>query len=127
MPQPRRAPARLPVRFDDLAFAEDLRHATPAGRDVARAARVRFERDGAELGELAPCDPEHRDGTRLPRCVKAYLPAPGDRWRMIFEFVRDTASGEIVLAYRAFGVGHPRHAWQPSAYDVAHNRLHGIN
>jgi hypothetical protein len=46
---------------------------------------------------------------------------------MIFEFVRDSASGEIVLAFRAFGVGHPRHAWQPSAYDVAHNRLHGIN
>jgi hypothetical protein len=46
---------------------------------------------------------------------------------MIFEFVRDTASSDIVLAYRAFGVGHPRHPWQPSAYDVAHNRLHRID
>jgi hypothetical protein len=45
MPQPRGARARLAVRFDELAFAEDLRHATPAGRQVARAARARFEHD----------------------------------------------------------------------------------
>jgi FPC/CPF motif-containing protein YcgG len=74
MPQRRRAPVRLPVRFDDLAFAEDLRHATPAGRDVARAARARFEHDGAELGELAPCDPEHRGGTRCPAASRPIYP-----------------------------------------------------
>ena len=71
---PDRGGARYGVDFDELAFAEDLRHASPAGRDVARAARTRLERDRAGLEELWRCDPEH--------------------------------------------------PWQPSAYDVAHHRLH---
>jgi hypothetical protein len=115
---------RYSVHFDELAFAEDLRHASPAGRDVARAARVRLERDGANRAELWRCDPEHREGTQLPSCVKTYLPGPGGRWRMIFEAVYDPDAQELRLAYLAFGVGHPEHAWQPSAYEVAHHRLH---
>jgi hypothetical protein len=118
---PDRGATRYGVHFDELAFAEDLRHASPAGRDIARAARTRLERDGAGLDELWRCDPEHREGTRLPNCVKTYLPGPGGRWRMIFEAVYDRAAGELRLA---FGVGHPEHPWQPSAYDVAHHRLH---
>jgi hypothetical protein len=43
---------------------------------------------------------------------------------MIFEVVYDRAAAELRLAYLAFGVSHPEHPWQPSAYDVAHNRLH---
>jgi hypothetical protein len=121
---PDRGGARYGVHFDELAFAEDTRHASPAGRDIARAARTRLERDGAGLEELRRCDPEHRQGTRLPNCVKTYLPGPGGRWRMIFEAVHDRGAGELRLAYLAFGVGHPDHPWQPSAYDVAHHRLH---
>jgi hypothetical protein len=102
------------VHFDELAFAEDLRHASPAGRDVARAARARLEQAGASLDELRRCDPEHRDGTRL-------------RWRVIFQALYDPAAGQLRLAFLAFGVGHPEHPWQPSAYDVAHNRLHGVD
>jgi hypothetical protein len=121
---PDRGGARYGVHFDELAFAQDLRHASPAGRDIARSARTRLERDGAGLEELWRCDPEHREGTRLPNCVKTYLPGPRGRWRMIFEAVYDRAAGELRLAYLAFGVGHPEHPWQPSAYDVAHHRLH---
>ena len=117
--------ARYRVHVDELAFAEDLRHASPAGRDVARAARARLDRDGAALDELWRCDPEHREGTRLPNCVKTYLPGPRGRWRMVFEALRGPNSGELRLAYLAFGVGHPEHPWQPSVYEVAHNRLHG--
>jgi hypothetical protein len=43
---------------------------------------------------------------------------------MVFEITRDRASGELVLAYLAFGVGHPGKPRQPSAYQVAHQRLH---
>jgi hypothetical protein len=46
---------------------------------------------------------------------------------MIFQAVYDPAAGQLRLAFLAFGVGHPEHPWQPSAYDVAHNRLHGID
>lgn len=52
--------ARFGVRFDELAFSDDLGHATPAGRDVAEAARLRLERDGAELSEFKRCDPDAR-------------------------------------------------------------------
>jgi hypothetical protein len=122
MPQPRRDGARFAVRFDDLLFDEDLAHATQAGQHVARQARRRLERDGASPRELALCQAEHRKGTRLPNCLKTYLPEPGGRWRMIFELTRH--DGQLVLAYLAFGVGHPEHAWQLSAYQVAHHRLH---
>jgi hypothetical protein len=118
------AASRLAVRFDELAFSDDLEHATPAGRDVAQAARQRLERDGTDLQEFRRCDPDGRDGTRLANCVKVYLPGPGGRWRMVFEITRDKMSGALGLTYRAFGVGHPEHPWQPSAYQVAHRRLH---
>lgn len=115
---------RFRVRFDELAFTVDLEHATPAARQVAIAARARLEQNGADPAELKRCDPEGRDGTRLPNCVKAYLPEPGGRWRMVFEILRDPATRELKLAYLAFGAGHPEHPWQPSAYQVAHGRLH---
>ncbi len=115
---------RFAVRFDDLLFGEDLRHATPSGREVATRARRRFEDHGAELSELRRCDPDARDGTSLANCVKAYLPTADGRWRMVFEALRDPASGTLVLAYLAFGVAHPEHPWQRSVYEVAHRRLH---
>jgi hypothetical protein len=67
------------VRLDDLLFDEDLAHATQAGQQVAAEVRRRLERDGASARELAPCQAEHREGTRLPNCVKTYLPEPGGR------------------------------------------------
>ncbi|HWD69123.1 MAG TPA: hypothetical protein VG293_02950 [Solirubrobacteraceae bacterium] len=118
------AAGRFEVRFDELAFTDDLAHATPAGRDVAQAAKQRLERDGTDLSDFKRCDPNGRDGTRLPNCVKIHLPRPGDRWRMVFEITRDKTTGTLGLTYRAFGVGHPEHPWQPSAYQVAHGRLH---
>lgn len=54
MPQPCGARARLAVRFDDLALLRTCGTPQPAGRQVARRARPRFERHTAELGELAP-------------------------------------------------------------------------
>jgi hypothetical protein len=116
--------ARFGVRFDELAFSADLGHATPAGREVAHAARKRLEADGAAPGEFKRCDPDARDGTSLPNCLKTYLPGPDGRLRMIFEVLRDTATGGLVLSYLAFGVAHPEHPWQPSVYQVAHQRLH---
>lgn len=87
---------------------------------MAHAARRRLEADGAELVEFKRCDPDARDGTSLPNCVKTYLPGPDGRWRMVFEVLRDTATGRLVLSYLAFGVAHPEHPWQPSVYQVDH-------
>ncbi len=43
---------------------------------------------------------------------------------MVFEITHDPSTGELVLAYLAFGLGHPGKPWHPSAYQVAHQRLH---
>jgi hypothetical protein len=45
------------MRFDELAFTDDVGHATPAGREVALAARQRLEADSADLIEFKRCDP----------------------------------------------------------------------
>jgi hypothetical protein len=114
---------RFSAHFDEEAFAEDLGHASNAGRRVAEAERTRIERDGIPIAELLGCDPEARDGTRLAGCVKTYLPQPDGDWGMVFTGDTD-GRGNPVLVYLAFGMRHPRQPWQPSLYQVAHRRLH---
>lgn len=75
------------------------------------------------MDELRRCDPDGRDGTRLPNCVKTYLPGSSGRWRMVFQAVRAAGSEQLLLAYRAFGVAHPEHPWQRSVYEVSHHRF----
>ena len=111
------------VRFDKEAFAEDLAHATDAGRRVAIGERARIERDGIHPAELFACEHEARDGTRLGGCVKTYRPQPDGPWGMVFAGDTD-AAGAPVLVCLAFGVRHPTRAWQPSVYQVADRRLH---
>jgi len=45
------------------------------GRAVGRAAHRRLAREGIIASSLHPCEPQARGGTRLPGCVKTYLPA----------------------------------------------------
>jgi hypothetical protein len=114
---------RFSVRFDEEAFAEDLGHATAAGREVSRRERARMEREGISPRELRACEAEGRDGTRLGGCVKTYLPQPDGDWGMVFTGDVD-ATGAPVLVYVAFGSRHPTRPWQPSVYQVADRRLH---
>jgi hypothetical protein len=97
---------------------------TPAGRDAAEAARRRYEASGVPRSELGPCDPEHRDGTKLPQCLKVYLPPPTGRFGMVFRFV---ISDDVPrLDYLAFGVRHhPADSNAPTVYEIAHRRLQG--
>lgn len=115
---------RFPVRLDEEAFGEDLYHATPAGKAIARSERARMEREGIATSELRTCAAVGPDGTRLAGCVKTYLPRPDGPWGMVFTGDTDE-SGNPVLISLAFGLRHPRRAWQPSVYQVAHARLHG--
>ncbi len=80
-------------------FANDLkRH--PAAAKVLTAARARYERDGVPRTERYDCDPDHPSGTRLPGCVKVYLPKPGGHWRMVFqiELLLNRVPGLVYLA-----------------------------
>jgi hypothetical protein len=114
----------FPARFDPEAFREDMARTTPAGREAAEAARRRFGAGGVPRSELGSCDPEHRDGTKLPQCLKAYLPPPAGRFGMVFRFVISDDGPR--LDYLAFGVRHhPADSSAPTVYDIAHRRLRG--
>jgi len=118
----RRGHAR--VLFNESAYAEDTMRCGRAGAKVLRETRTRFERDGAEIKALRRCDPEHRDGPKLPACFKTYLPPPNGKFGMVLRFVRDDEG--FALRYLAFGVRHhPRDSNAPTVYDIAHRRLHG--
>lgn len=112
------------VLFNEGAFAEDTMRSGRAGAGALRDARSEFEVEGVEMRSLRRCDPEGRDGTRLPACLKIYLPPPNGKFGMVFRFVRD--SDGLALRYLAFGVRHhPRASKAPTVYEVAHRRLHG--
>ncbi|MGH2879545.1 MAG: hypothetical protein ACRDK4_08080 [Solirubrobacteraceae bacterium] len=97
----------------------------PAARDHLLAARARYEREGIPFGEGRKCDEDHNSGTRLPNCVKVYVPRPGSAWRMVFQFAM-LADGRISIEYLAAGLGHtPREGRRLDVYKVAHQRLHG--
>jgi hypothetical protein len=74
----RRGHAR--VLFNEGAFAEDTMRSGRAGADALREARGQFEQEGVEIKTLRRCDPEGRDGTKLPACFKDYLPAPNGKF-----------------------------------------------
>ena len=94
-----------------------------AGAKALREARRRFECHGAEIKALRPCDPEHRDGTKLPACFKAYLPPPNGKFGMVVRFVRDDKGPRTPLPRLRYLRHHPRNSNAPTVYDVAHRRV----
>ncbi len=112
-------PGHATVIFDDSVFGEDLQR---AGSDIAAAARKDYERNGVPVADLFACDEESQDSTRLPGCVKVYLPRPAGRFGMVFTVERQ--AGKLMLAYLAFGVRHhPRESNALTVYQVADRRL----
>jgi hypothetical protein len=116
-------PGRAPALFDDAAFAEDLRRASDAGREVALTARREFEAQGVPVEALLACDEEGPDATVLRHCVKLRLPSPNGKFGMVFRI--ELQDGKSTLVFAAFGVRHhPREARTPTVYAIAHHRLH---
>jgi len=117
------APGHGRVTIDTAQWEHDFSRASNRGRLVAQQARRAWERGGVALSALRACDPEGRDGTRLPNCVKAYLPAPAGAWGAVFEIVRTPDGIRFLLL--AFGIRHPvRGTRALSVYQLAHRRLH---
>jgi len=113
---------RAPALFDDAAFAEDVRRASDAGREVALAARKEFEGDGVPVGSLLACDDEGPDGTELRHCVKLRLPPPNGKFGMVFRI--EQKKGRSVLVFTAFGARHhPANSNASTVYEIAHRRL----
>jgi hypothetical protein len=113
---------RLPVRFDPDPWDQDLARSTPAGDTTVQAARRNYEPNGIPVSHLKACEPEGRDGTSLPDCVKAYLPQPNGRFGMVFTIDRE--GDEPALLFLAFGVRHhPKGSHALNVYEVADRRL----
>lgn len=114
-----------PVAFDELSWQEDMRRMTGSARRIGEEARSRLERDGQPVDALFACDEEARDGTRLPGCVKVYLPPPAGPLGLVFRIAKST-DGRLYLDHLAFGVRHlPAGARGETVYRLADRRLNG--
>jgi len=80
--------ARAPAHFDDGLFAADLARMSARGRIEVTAARTRMESAGVRADERRRCSAEHQSGTRLPGCVKVYVPEADGPWRIVFQVAR---------------------------------------
>jgi hypothetical protein len=109
------------VHVDERELAEDLAHASEAGRAAIELMVQRLKADGAPAAWLKQCDVEARDGTRLPGCVKLYIPQPAGQWGAVL--LGGLANGQPKLFLLAVGERHPRVRWKPSVYEIAHRRL----
>jgi hypothetical protein len=54
-------------------------------RGALETARSRYEREGVPASEPRHCDAEHPSGTRLPGCLKVYIPDFTGAWRIVFQ------------------------------------------
>ena len=115
----------FPVYVDERELAEDLSHASEAGRAAIKPLVERLKLDGVPVSWLRRCDSEARDGTRLPGCVKIYIPQPAGQWGAVF--LGGTLSDTPTLFLLAVGDRHPGGPWKPSVYETAHRRLHRPN
>jgi hypothetical protein len=110
------------VHVDERALADDLARASDAARAAIEPMLQRLKADGAPAAWLKRCDAEARDGTRLPGCVKLYIPQPAGQWGAVF--LGGAVDGRPKLFLLAVGERHPGAAWRSSVYEIAHRRLH---
>src|SRR5262245_59824511 len=110
------------VHVDERELVEDLSHASEAGQAAIEPLIQQLKADGLPVAWLRRCDSEARDGTRLPSCVKIYIPQPAGRWGAVF--LGGSLNGEPTLFLLAVGDRHPGGPWKPSVYEIAHRRLH---
>lgn len=111
----------FPVHVDERELAEDLGHATEAGRAAIERMIEGLKADGVPTVWLKRCDPEAQDGTRLPGCVKLYIPQPAGQWGAVF--LGGLLNDRPTLFLLAVGERHPGARWRPSVYEIAHRRL----
>ena len=72
MPASRGRSSGPAVRFDELAFAEDISHATAPGRRVALDARGQLERDGVDVDTCCAAKrtaATERDSSAASSCI----------------------------------------------------------
>jgi len=114
----------FPVGFDDDALEEDLAHLPTSAEVVLYPFFKELRRQGGiPRSRLMACQAEGRDGTRLPGCVKTYIPWPQGRFGAVFVAVTHP-NRPMALRAIAFGIRHhPRGSSALTVYEVADRRL----
>ena len=118
---------RVAVVFDEAVWSHAVDGFSEENRQLAQSTRIRLERSGLALDDVRACDAEGSDGTKLPGCVKLYLPwldAPPSQRPFAFVLRLRQRGDELVWNFVAFGPRHPRPGVR-SAYERAHRQLHG--
>ena len=117
------------LTFDDAVWREEVeRYASGSGPRVAgEAARRKLERSLPGRGFKA-CAAEGPDGTRLPKCVKLFVPlgrsgSASAPYGFVFEAALAGTPATLELRLLAFGERHPPPGVR-SVYERAHKRLH---
>ena len=116
----------FPVGFDDDALEEDLAHLPASAEEALRSFNKETRRlGGVSKSRLMACQAEGRDGTRLPGCVKTYIPWPNGRFGAVFVAVTHP-NRPMALRAIAFGIRHhPHGSTAQTLYQVADRRLKG--
>jgi hypothetical protein len=121
--KPRDVDVIAPARFDEETLATDLEHLSDAaGTALAQLRREVDRDDGLPKSRLKRCEPEGRDGTRLPGCVKTRVPWPDGSWGIVFRAVAHPTR-PFGLRGIAYGHRHPTGPGQLSDYEIASRRL----
>lgn len=124
---PRRRTASVIVD-DDVWEQEVARFAAGSRpRVAAEVARREMERSLPAAG-FQPCAADGPDRTRLPRCMKLYVPlglssSAAAPYGFVFEAAVSATSRSLELRLLAFGERHPP-AGARSVYERAHKRLY---
>src|SRR5262245_19443195 len=83
------------VHVDERALADDLARASDAAKAAIEPMLQSLKADGVPAAWLKRCDAEARDGTRLPGCVKLYIPPPAGRWGALGSWSRSFPRGRL--------------------------------
>jgi hypothetical protein len=117
------------IRFDREEWREEVERLNERAVSRAQAERARREIDGGAAVDLQKCEADGEGGTRLPGCVKLYVPlgrqgASEAPFGFVFQLAQDS-DGSLVWNFLAFGERHPQNSATRTVYERAHKRLHG--
>lgn len=122
--------ADVPIQFGEQEWREEVERLRGGSSARAQAERSRREIEArtTEL-KLLKCKTEGDDLTKLPGCVKLYVPlgkqgASEAPFGFVFQLARNPDGG-LVWNFLAFGERHPENPATRTVYERAHRRLHG--
>jgi hypothetical protein len=122
--------AQIPIEFGEEEWREEVerfRERSPA-RTQGERARSEIEASPAVAG-LLKCEAYGADATRLPGCMKLYVPlgrqgASEAPFGFVFQLAQ-ASDGSFIWNFLAFGERHPDNPSTRTVYERAHKRVHG--